>query len=89
MITNDDLHTEICKTQIMLARIEERQINVVTRLDDVKATQETHQKIDDMKFAEIDKKLSSMTHYATSIALVASAIGAGAEWVFNKLTGKI
>lgn len=73
--TNQDLH-------IMLARIEEQITFVSEKIDDIKISQKEHEKKDDERF-------SNLNHYAASIAIVASFMGAGIMWAKDKLMGKL
>lgn len=71
--TLNDLH-------VMLARIEERQINVVESLKIINIWQEKHEEKDEERFAGLNK-------YAASIALVAGFLGAGGSYIWNKIMG--
>ncbi len=73
--TNHDLH-------IMLTRIEERQINVVEKLDNISRRQKEHEENDEERFTNLNR-------YAASIAMIASVIGGGVMWTYQKLAGKI
>lgn len=79
--SNRDLH-------VMLARIEERQVFVIEKVDGIKNWQETHQTNDTKQFKELNDNINSMNKYAASIATVAGFIGAGAVYAWNYLTGR-
>ena len=66
--TNRDLH-------VLLARIEERQINIAHDVTDSKTWQIAHQITDNNQFKELEEKMSSMTKYAISIAGVSAFLG--------------
>lgn len=73
--------------QIMLVRIEERQINVVDKLENVTKWQASHEEKDEKRFRELNK-------YGGSIAIVSSIFGAGImfslqagiEWIKRKVS---
>ena len=73
--TGHDLH-------IMLTRIEERQIAVVDKLDNIIKRQQEHELKDEERFTDLNR-------YAASIAIVSSAIGFGVMYIYNKITAKI
>ncbi len=79
--TNKDLH-------VLLARIEERQIAVIEKVDDIKTALRTHQEKDDNQFKELGDSVNSLHKYAASIAIISSAIGGGFTWVWGKITGQ-
>lgn len=79
--TNQDLH-------VMLARIEERQVAVVEKIDDIKATFIIHQEEDKIQFKEINRSVNNLHKYAASVAIVASTIGGSTIWFWNKITGQ-
>ncbi len=71
----------------MIARIEERQIAVVEKIDEIKAGLAVHQEKDDSQFKSLNDNVNNLHKYAASVAIVASAIGGGTIWLWNKITG--
>lgn len=59
----------------MVARIEERQIGISDKIEDIKKSLTTHMEQDSKEFAILRKKIGGMTKYAASVAIVAGAIG--------------
>lgn len=72
-ITNQDLH-------VMLARIEERQISLIEKMNLSVIWQNEHERKDEERFSKLNK-------YAASVAVIASSIGACGAWLWNRLTG--
>jgi hypothetical protein len=69
------------RTEIAIARIEERQASVVDKLDISAKWQTAHETKDEERFANLNK-------YAASIAIVASGAGMLGSYVWNRLTGR-
>lgn len=80
--SNRDLH-------VMLARIEERQINLSEKINKIADWQEHHEENDTKEFKEIKASINSLYKYASSIALVATSIGATITYFFKKIKGII
>lgn len=55
--------------------------SVLDKLETISKRQETHEKNDEERFESLNK-------YAASIAIVSSAIGWAASYVWNRLSGK-
>lgn len=77
--SNRDLH-------IMLARIEERQIAVVDKVDGITDWQKSHQENDSKQFKELNDNVNAMNKYAASVAVVAATIGASMSYLWKKIS---
>lgn len=64
--------------QVLLARIEERQIAVVDKLDNITARQKEHEEKD-------EKRFESLNRYAASISIVSAFVGALFTYGYNKI----
>ncbi len=74
-ITNHDLH-------IMLTEMRKDIKYIVTKSESLEEWQKEHEERDEKRFA-------SLNRYATSIAVVASGIGAMGTYIWQKFAGKI
>lgn len=72
---NHDLH-------IMLTEIHGDVKSTIEKLNWIADWQKEHEEKDERRFNSLNK-------YATSIAIVASVIGGGTTWIYQKFTGKI
>lgn len=72
----------------MIARIEERQINIAKMINDTQINIKEHVKDDQRELAAIRGEISSMNKYGASIAIVAGAVGACATYIWSKITGQ-
>lgn len=73
-ITNHDLH-------IMLTEIKGDVKSIIEKTESLAEWQKEHEEKD-------DKRFNSLNHYAASVSIVSSAIGAGGMYVWNKLMGR-
>lgn len=73
-ITNHDLH-------IMLVGMDKDIKSIIEKADLSAKWQKEHEEEDEARFANLNR-------YATSIAIVASGVGACATWVWSKVTGQ-
>ncbi len=71
----------------MLTRIEEKQISVIEKLDNIKAWQKDHQENDIRQFKELNDNINGMYKYVVSIAGVGIAIGTSGTYLWKKLIG--
>ncbi len=78
----------------IMARFEERQIAmaerqaaVIEKIDEIKGCLAIHQDKDDSQFKSLNDNVNNLHKYAASVAIVASAIGGGTIWLWNKITG--
>lgn len=69
------------RTEITVARIEERQVAVVDKLDISATWQKEHEIKDEERFSNLNK-------YAASVAMVGATIGACATYLWNRITGQ-
>jgi hypothetical protein len=69
----NDLH-------VMIARIDERLLNITEKLEDAKEWQEEHEERDEERF-------SNLNAYAASVALVSGFIGACGSYLWKKIGG--
>jgi flagellar capping protein FliD len=77
--------TDSLKT--MIARIEERQLNIADNIGSIKDALREHMENDKREFNAIRHEISQMNKYAASIAIVAGGIGAIGSWAWGKITG--
>lgn len=74
--------------QVLLARIEERQIAIARNMDDFKANQKEHEIEDARQFESLNKHYNGMSKYYTAVGTVAgcigSAIGFAIEYIVNR-----
>lgn len=68
--------TTLSDLHVMLARVEERQINIVNGFEQNKIWQEKHEEKDEESFAKLYK-------YARSLAVVSFAIGCVSTLIFK------
>lgn len=72
-VTNHDLH-------LMLTEIKGDVKNLVEKTDNSIQWQKDHEDKDEKRFSGLNK-------YAASVAIVAGVAGAGASWIWSKITG--
>lgn len=79
--TNQDLH-------IMLVEMRGDIKSIVKDVGALTTGFSTHIASDAKEFKTLNENINNLNRYAASIAIVASAIGGGTLWVWNKITGQ-
>lgn len=79
--------TDLTDVAQMLGRVEGKVDGIIASIAKIETWQTEHEAKDSERITALHQRIDGMNRYAASIAIVASAIGAGASWLWNKVMG--